>query len=198
AVLPAIETGENLVELRLTGTDAHPQNDALGKLLSTAPVRPVAIISADPAHGEAFARLLEDQGLETEVFEPRRAPYYLKDWLGFGDIVLINTPALALTTLQQELIETTVAQYGMGLVILGGPNSFGPGGYFGTPLEALSPLSSRVPQDAPEVAMVFVLDRSGSMQQKVGEANRLDVAKTATIAATELLNPQSRVGIIAF
>ena len=198
AVLPAIETGENLIELRLTGADAHPQNDALGKLLSTAPVRPVAIISADPAHGEAFARLLADQGLETEVFEPRRAPYYLKDWLGFGDIVLINTPALALTTLQQELIETTVARYGMGLVILGGPNSFGPGGYFGTPLEALSPLSSRVPQDAPEVAMIFVLDRSGSMQQKVGEGNRLDVAKSATLAATELLNPQSRVGIIAF
>ncbi|AEQ52082.1 VWA domain-containing protein [Pelagibacterium halotolerans] len=198
AVLPDIESGENLVEFRLAATDAHPQNDAIGQVLSTAPVRPVAIISADPAHGEAFRGLLEDQGLEAVVFEPRRAPYYLKDWLGFGDIVLLDTPALSLTTLQQSLIETAVEDYGMGLLILGGPNSFGPGGYFGTPLEALSPLSSRVPQDAPEVVMVFVLDRSGSMQQPVGEGNRLDVAKSATMAATELLNPQSRVGIIAF
>ncbi|WP_417582800.1 VWA domain-containing protein [Pelagibacterium sp.] len=198
AVLPEIESGENLVEVRLAATDPHPQNDAMGQVLSTAPVRPVAIISADPAHGEAFQRLLESQGLEAVVLEPRRAPYYIKDWLEFGDIVLLNTPALSLTTLQQSLIETAVKDYGMGLLILGGPNSFGPGGYFGTPLEAVSPLSSRVPQDAPEVVMVFVLDRSGSMQQPVGEGNRLDVAKSATLAATELLNPQSRVGIVAF
>ncbi|MEQ8447206.1 MAG: VWA domain-containing protein [Pelagibacterium sp.] len=198
AILPQIESGENLVEIRLGATDPYPQNDAIGQMLSTAPVRPVAIVSADPAHGEAFRRLLDDQGLEAVVFEPRRAPYYIKDWLGFGDIVLLNTPALSLTTLQQTLIETAVEEYGMGLLILGGPNSFGPGGYFGTPLEAVSPLSSRVPQDAPEVVMVFVLDRSGSMQQPVGEGNRLDVAKSATMAATELLNPQSRVGIIAF
>jgi hypothetical protein len=198
AVLPEIESGENLVEIRLAGTDPFPQNDAIGQMLSTAPVRPIAIIAADPAHGEAFRRLLEDQGLEAEMFEPRRAPYYLKDWLGFGDIVLLNTPALSLTTLQQSLIETAVEDYGMGLLILGGPDSFGPGGYFGTPLEAVSPLSSRVPQDAPEVVMVFILDRSGSMQQPVGEGNRLDVAKSATMAATELLNPQSQIGIIAF
>ncbi|WP_425033161.1 VWA domain-containing protein [Pelagibacterium sp.] len=198
AVLPEIESGENLVEIRLAATDPFPQNDAIGQMLTTAPVRPIAIISADPAHGEAFRRLLDDQGLQATVFEPRRAPYYLKDWLGFGDIVLLNTPALSLTTLQQSLIETAVEEYGMGLLILGGPNSFGPGGYFGTPLEAVSPLSSRVPQDAPEVVMVFVLDRSGSMQQPVGEGNRLDVAKNATMAATELLNPQSQVGIIAF
>src|SRR5690606_26297816 len=121
-VLPEVETGEKLVELRLAGSDPHPENDALATLLSTAPVRPVAIISADPAHGEAFARLLGDQGLETRVFAPDRAPYYLKDWLSFGDIVLINTPALALNTLQQSLIETVVAQYGMGLVIVRGPN----------------------------------------------------------------------------
>ena len=198
AVLPQASAGGDLIELRLAGNDAFPQNDARGQVLSTAPVRPIAIIAADPAHGRAFAGLLADQGLETEVFEPGRAPYYLKDWLGFGGIVLVNTPALALTTLQQSLIETSVAQYGTGLVILGGPNSFGPGGYFGTALETLSPLSSRVPQDAPEVVMVFVLDRSGSMQQPVGEGNRLDIAKTATVAATDLLNPQSQVGIIAF
>lgn len=198
AILPEAGTGGDLIEVRLAGNDAFPQNDAIGQILSTAPVRPIAIVSPDRAHGEAFAALLADQGLETELFEPSRAPYYLKDWLRFGGIVLLNTPALSLTTLQQELIETSVAQYGTGLVILGGPNSFGPGGYFGTALETLSPLSSRVPQDAPEVAMVFVLDRSGSMQQPVGEGNRLDIAKTATVAATELLNPQSQVGIIAF
>lgn len=196
--LPGREAVEALVELRIVHEDAYPQNNVAGRYLSPSPARPLAIIAADPAHGEAFARLLADQGLESQLFAPGKLPFQAEQWLGFGGIVLLNTPALALTTAQQTMFERLVAEHGMGLVLLGGPNAFGPGGYFGTPLEALSPLSSRVPQDAPEVAMVFVLDRSGSMQQTVGNANRLDVAKMATVSATELLNPQSRVGIIVF
>ncbi|MBF0678817.1 MAG: VWA domain-containing protein [Devosia sp.] len=197
-VLPGLENAEALIELRVVHDDAYPQNNVAGRIVSASPARPIAVVAADPVHGEAFTQLLSDQGLEASLLTPGKLPFYAEDWLGYGGIVLLNTPALSLTTSQQVLIEQLVAEHGMGLVMLGGANSFGPGGYFGTPLEALSPLSSRVPQDAPEVAMVFVLDRSGSMQQAVGQANRLDVAKMATVSATELLNPQSRVGIIVF
>ncbi|NMA99751.1 MAG: VWA domain-containing protein, partial [Phyllobacteriaceae bacterium] len=198
AALPQIEADEAVIELRIVGAAGYAENDALTQLLSAAPVRPIAIIAAEELHGEAFGRLLVEQGLDVTVMAPQRAPFQMRDWLDFGAIVLLDTPALSLTTGQQTMIQSLVAEHGMGLVILGGQNSFGPGGYFGTPLEDLSPLSSRVPQDAPEVAMVFVLDRSGSMQQSVGTASRLDVAKIATVSATELLNPQSQVGIIVF
>lgn len=197
-VLPGLDNKDALVELRVVHGDAYPQNNVAGRYVNATPARPIAIVTADSAHGEAFAGLLADQGIEASILTSGNIPFYAEDWLGYGGIVLLNTPALALTTSQQALVEQLVAEHGMGLVILGGPNSYGPGGYFGTPLEALSPLSSRVPQDAPEVAMVFVLDRSGSMQQAVGQANRLDVAKMATVSATELLNPQSKVGIIVF
>ena len=43
-----------------------------------------------------------------------------------------------------------------------------------------------------------MLDRSGSMQQPVGNGNRLDIAKQATLAAIRLLNRNSQVGIIVF
>ncbi|MEZ4632514.1 MAG: VWA domain-containing protein [Deinococcales bacterium] len=46
--------------------------------------------------------------------------------------------------------------------------------------------------------MIFILDRSGSMQQMVGSLSRLDIAKSATLSATELLHPESLVGIVAF
>ena len=82
--------------------------------------------------------------------------------------------------------------------MLGGENSFGPGGYYETPLERVSPLSSRVPRDAPKVAMAFVLDRSGSMQRDEGGATRLDIAKQATLAAIRLLHEESLISIIAF
>jgi uncharacterized protein YegL len=107
-------------------------------------------------------------------------------------------PAIDLATLQQELIEKAVAEHGRGLLLLGGENSFGPGGYYETPLERVSPLSSRVPRDAPRVALAFVLDRSGSMQRNEGGATRLDIAKQATVSAIGLLHPESLIAIVVF
>ncbi|HVL21845.1 MAG TPA: VWA domain-containing protein, partial [Amaricoccus sp.] len=70
--------------------------------------------------------------------------------------------------------------------------------YLETALDRLSPLSSNVPRKSPEVAMAFVLDRSGSMQQSAGDGTRLDVARRATIAAIALLDPRSQVSVTVF
>jgi hypothetical protein len=75
----------------------------------------------------------------------------------------LNVPAIDLDTTQQEQLEEFVQVHGRGLLILGGENAFGPGGYYQTPFERLSPLSSRVPHELPQVAIVYVFDRSGSM-----------------------------------
>src|SRR5690606_21532351 len=57
---------------------------------------------------------------------------------------------------------------------------------------------SQVPREAPEVTMLFVLDRSGSMQQAVGQTTRMGIAKEATVAAMELLGPGSLVGVVVY
>lgn len=209
----ALVAGDNRVETiisdvtpggahyRLTATGTHsgnPANDALSRWIEAGDAGQVAVIANDPARGAAFAAWLEGQGITGTVIEPDRVPYRPRDWAAYGGAVLIDVPAIALTTLQQEQLESAVADQGMGLLILGGPNSFGPGGYLETPLEDASPLSSRVPRDAPEATLVFVLDRSGSMQQAVGNGTRLDVAKQATLSAIDLLNQNSQVGIIVF
>lgn len=197
--LPELAPGETLVEMEVVApADTFAENNRAGRIVTALPARPVAILAPDPEHAAAFAAMLEREGLEAVVLPPSAAPQYQREWLDYGGVVLLDMPAIALSVRQHGLIETAVAEHGLGLLILGGPNSFGPGGYFETALERLSPLSSRIPRDAPEVAMVFVLDRSGSMQQPVGDGNRLDVAKRATLAAVELLNPASQVGIVVF
>ena len=175
-----------------------PSNDTLSRVIEVGDAGEIAVIANDPARGEAFADWLRSQNISGTVLEPRRVPYRPRDWARYDGAVLIDVPAIALTTLQQEQIESAVAEQGMGLLILGGPNSFGPGGYLETPLENASPLSSRIPRDAPEATLVFVLDRSGSMQQSVGTGTRLDIAKQATLSAIDLLNQNSQVGIIVF
>lgn len=158
----------------------------------------IAILTHQATQGASLARLFEEEGFSAEVMRPDFAPFQLRNWLDYQLVVLLNVASSELERRQQDFIETIVADHGVGLLILGGENAFGPGGYLETPLEQLSPLSSRIPREAPEAALVFVLDRSGSMQQRVGNTTRLDIAKRATLAAIEQLNEQSRVGIVAF
>ena len=198
-IIPTTAPGRARYEAVVSASgDTLAQNNRNGIVVDVAPAPQVLIVAAQPAWAEVFAKALAVHDIKSKIVEPKRAPFYLKDWLAYSAIVLMNVPAIDLTTLQQELIEKTVAEHGRGLLLLGGENSFGPGGYYETPLERVSPLSSRVPRDAPRVALVFVLDRSGSMQRNEGGATRLDIAKQATVSAIRLLHPESQIAIVVF
>lgn len=198
-VIPAAETGRARYEVALDAiADTFAANNRDGVIVDVAQPPRVLIVAGQPSWGDVFAGALKIHGIDAKVVESKRAPYYIKDWLAYETIVLMNVPAIDLTTQQQELIEKAVAEHGRGLLLLGGENSFGPGGYYETALERLSPLSSRVPREAPRIALVFVLDRSGSMQRDEGGATRLDIAKQATLAAVRLLHPQSQIAIVVF
>src|SRR5262252_82054 len=198
-IIPAATPGRARYEAEISASgDPFAQNNRNGIIIDVAPAPQVLIVAAQPAWAEVFANALAVQDIKTRIVEPKRAPFYLKDWLAYSAIVLMNVPAIDLATLQQDLIEKAVAEHGRGLLLLGGENSFGPGGYYETPLERVSPLSSRVPRDAPRVALAFVLDRSGSMQRNEGGATRLDIAKQATISAIGLLHPESLIAIVVF
>ena len=198
-IMPAAVAGRARYEVNIAASDdIYPQNNRGSVIVDVLPTPQVLIVAAQPTWAEVFAKALALHDIKSKIVEPKRAPYYLKDWLAYSAIVLMNVPAIDLVTLQQELIEKAVAEHGRGLLLLGGENSFGPGGYYETPLERVSPLSSRVPREAPRVALAFVLDRSGSMQRNEGGATRLDIAKQATVSAIRLLHPESLISIIAF
>lgn len=72
-------------------------------------------------------------------------------------------------------------------------------GYFG-PAEELLPLSFTVPQGTQEatVAVMFVLDRSGSMAGRAGTLYKIDLLREAVAQAVEVMRPQDVVGVVAF
>lgn len=198
-LVPDVAPGTADYELHVAADgDTEPADNSFHRSITARPPGRIAVVTTDTAQGAALVGWLGTQGLTAELVEPGKAPYKLADWRSYDGAVLLDLPAITLTTQQQEVLRSAVADEGLGVLILGGPNAFGPGGYLETPLDDISPVSSRVPRDMPEATMVFVLDRSGSMQQPVGDKTRLDVAKTATLAAVRLLNRRSKVGIIVF
>ena len=109
-------------------------------------------------------------------------------------------PARALTNRQMQTLQTYVRDLGGGLVAVGGPTSYGVGGYYGTPIEDALPVEMQIKdeQRRPSLAIVFSIDHSGSMSDSSGGATKLEIAKEAAARSIELLFPTDRVGVVAF
>ncbi|MBC8107038.1 MAG: hypothetical protein H7Z14_10650 [Anaerolineae bacterium] len=96
-----------------------------------------------------------------QAIPPDSLPLEAAAYLAPSVILLDNVPADAIAPAAQQRIAQYVRDLGGSLIIIGGENSFGAGGYFGTTLESLSPLSSAPP--APTRHWIFLADSSGSM-----------------------------------
>ena len=131
---------------------------------------------------------------------PGAHPLTLSELSGYDLLVLDNVPAFQLSHAKMETIEKYVRDLGGGLLVIGGSQSYGAGGYFRTPLERILPVDMRPPArlEMPHVALLFVLDKSGSMGAGAEGSTKLDLAKAAAIAAADIMNPTDQVGILAF
>ncbi|HXX92371.1 MAG TPA: VWA domain-containing protein [Planctomycetota bacterium] len=76
------------------------------------------------------------------------------------DVVVLDNVSLSAD--EQRRLADWVRDFHGGLVLLGGPRSYALGGWKGTPIEEVSPLRAQRDQ---KVAVMFVIDASGSMHQ---------------------------------
>ena len=86
---------------------------------------------------------------------------------------------------------------GGGLIMLGGNQSFGLGGYIGSEVEELLPVKLVPPQSIQKklnLAVMLLLDKSASM----GKQSKLDYARLASKAVIESLKDQDYFGLIGF
>lgn len=107
-----------------------------------------------------------------------------------------DQPAAAFSPAVLEGLERWVAGGGV-LVLSGHDAAFGPGGWGGTPLDALSPLRADPRPPGGAVAVALALDRSGSMATSAGGIGPEGVgALAAAIAGT--LRDDDLLSVIAF
>ncbi|MCH7911510.1 MAG: VWA domain-containing protein, partial [Deltaproteobacteria bacterium] len=147
-----------------------------------------------------MARVLSVQGYEVVEASAEQTALSLPELSAFDLLVLDNLPAYGLSQAKMEAMEKYVRDLGGGLIVIGGPKSYGAGGYYKTPLERVLPVEMRPPArlELPHVALLFVLDKSGSMGEGPRGATKVDLAKSAAIASAELLSPSDQVGVLAF
>ncbi len=114
----------------------------------------------------------------------------------YGAIILDNVPVDAMPPSAWTLLSQAVQRDGIGLVVLGGSESFSLGGYRRSPFERLLPVISEPPDSKQPASVSLLIDVSGSMDRNAG--NLLVSAQLAAIETANALRPVDRLGVIAF
>lgn len=155
----------------------------------------VLVLHDKPALMRPAERLLKEQEIELETRGVRGLPESFEEILAFDAIILADIPATALSPRQMEWLKRYVTDFGGGLIMMGSENSFGLGGYYRTPVEEVLPIVSRFEKDKekPSLAMVLVIDKSGSMS-----GTPIALARQAAKSAAELLGGQDHIAVIGF
>jgi uncharacterized membrane protein len=169
-------------------------NSAIGLVFTSGKPR-VLIVESDPKSAQDLTWALEEQEMQVDVRPPEGMPADLADLQNYELLILSNVPATKLSMKQMEVARSYVQDLGGGLIMLGGDQSFGLGGYYKTVLEEILPVRSdfEKEKEKPSLAMMLVIDKSGSMG---GE--KIELAKEAAKSAVELLGPNDKIGVIAF
>ena len=183
-----------LVDVVLTPLDGTPDDDPDNDRLALAlPAGARRVVFLDPA--EAAAAAAGRWGPLTDVLA--RPP--AADEVDAADAIVVGD--LAARRIGRAGVERLLAHAARGgaVLALGGPQSYGPGGWAGTALESMLPLQSPA-GDAGETAVVLALDVSGS----TGETppGSITTSRRALLEAADTLwaalPARARVAVLPF
>lgn len=194
-------TGSVRFELHVRAEhDVFPENNVGYAVLESQGSAAILVITEEVEAAHALRALLADQRLQVEIAPVDAAPGDPRQLAPYQAVILHNLPAYQLSRRQMDALVHYVEQIGGGLLVVGGERSFGLGGYQNTPLETILPVSMDAPQNVimPTLALVLVLDRSGSMAETQGAFSKLDLAKEASLGVLDVAQDHDLLGVIAF
>ncbi|HEX9296633.1 MAG TPA: VWA domain-containing protein [Polyangiaceae bacterium] len=183
------------LELEPQSDDKFRENNRVAVTVDV-PGRPAVLyVDAEPSKATPLASALERQGFDVDVRAPSAFPGSLRELERYDFLILSDTPAEQVSLSSQELIESYLRDLGGGFLFAGGPNGYGPGGWYHTTVERILPvrMDAERRKDMPSVAMSLVIDRSGSMT-----GLPLEMAKQAAKATVDTLSSDDLIEVVAF
>jgi len=196
------ETGMHTYEVYLRGSaDIRPQND-YGRVSVFVPGKTKILFVSENTDSDSNAvRALHQQGFSVDRINPVSLPQDLASYMQWSCIIFDNVPAHRISYQTMILIEQFVKHLGCGFIMIGGDESFGPGGYYRTPVERVLPVDMDIssPLSTPALTLLVLVDKSGSMgDAAIGYREKIDILKQSVLSAVEVLNPYYSIGILAF
>ena len=225
-----LEAGANRVEFLFTAKDAgflrfrivveaardtFNQNDRADANTIVKGEPRVLVVNGDEDVAAQLVAALETERQTVDTVIPEALPADLTGLANYDSVVLVDVPRLRLTDAALAALQVYVRDLGRGLVVVGGPRAYGAGGYTDTPLEEALPVDMGVRdrQKQPDVALVVVIDKSGSMDachcnsfgggmggggSGIAGVKKVDIGKEAILRAASALTERDELGVVAF
>ena len=161
--------------------------------------RVLLVDNTNPSHttdpGRFLRQALAEEKINLVSIPPEQFPNDPIELQAYEAVILANVPrgVGGLSDTQESILAEYVHDTGGGLVMIGGPETFGAGGWEGSRLEQELPVTMEVPaqRQIPKGALVLIMDPA-----EAPDGNYW--GEQCAIKATEALSSQDEVGVITF
>ncbi len=153
----------------------------------------VLVVANEPREAVRIEDALHAAELQTQRITPSEFPGSLPELASYEAVVLINQSAYSFAEVQQEMMRQYVHDTGGGIVMIGGPESFGAGGWIGSPLADALPIRLDPPQkrQMPRGALAIIV-------HSVEIPRGVFYGKQICNAAVDALSRLDLVGIVEY
>jgi len=173
--------------------DVYPEDDSLEGWVGIGARRRVLILTEVQKDASYLEKVVRRLGLEPTVITLASTQFNGTP-SGYDAVVLDNVARARLAPAADSALKSYV-EHGGSLIMIGGDQSFGLGGYAGSEIAEVMPVVMKPPEHKQtERALVLIIDKSGSM----GRDNKLVYAKAAARTVTKALKDDDLVAVIGF
>jgi Ca-activated chloride channel homolog len=156
----------------------------------------VLVLQSKPQVGP-LVEALRKNGIDTELGGPGSIPTKPEDFQAYDAVILNDLNADGVTVNQMKLIQSATRDSGVGLAMVGGEDSFLPGGWYGTPVAEALPVDLNVRQrkSFPSTSILIMADASGSMGMPEDGVMKIRLAANAAEQTINMMSPMDRGGV---
>lgn len=176
--------------------DRTPENNTVTVGTLVQGPKTVLLLSETPSPVASLLKRHNIQVIERHPSDPISLPLLTQ----VRAVIIHNVPATYFSMNELRVLRLAVDELGKGLWMIGGPGSFGVGGYLHTELEEVLPVSLEIREEKRKVGMALgiALDRSGSMGMSMGpNLTKMDLANQGAASAIELLTSIDNITVTA-
>lgn len=158
----------------------------------------VLVVQGDTRHNE-LATALEKQGIAADVVGPAGLPVRPEEYQNYDAVLFNDLNAEYVHPRIQKMVQSAIRDSGIGFAMIGGENSFLPGGWYGTPIAEALPVDLNIRQrkSFPSTTILIICDTSGSMGMIEDGLPKVKLAAKAAEQTVMMMSNSDKVGVVA-
>jgi len=178
------------------GDDSWKENNTVLNYLFVEGEGKVLVVTdprGNPADHESLVRAIRENQRSVDVQNAYEFPRDALSLMSYDLVIFVNVGVEAFDVVQMGALQDSVENLGIGFLMVGGPNSFGPGGYRKTVIEEILPVEMDITKKKvlPKGALAIILHTC-----EFPEGNTW--GKRITKQAIKVLHPQDEVGVLVY